>query len=330
MVAESVLGGMRRARLLSLLGLVLLVTVLLAGCGANAGADPLLAAKVNGHGITLAQYQQMLAAYRATNARNNVFTDWRSVSQRNDLATTQQQVLDILINIELLREQLNQQHVTVTQKAIQTARTTLNDQIAQSRKQLERSPDPALTALLDALTPDVVEMLSEQDAMQTALQEKGKVPAVHLRGIETKDQQTAQQLQQQAESGSDFGALARANSLNKSTSAQGGELGTAFIGEIPTAFGRAILGEIPYDSAATILDGFASAFDKAVFAHGAHPGKYLILPLHNNYWLFELTNLGLAPLSTLDNSQAVGNVYASWLAEVVRPSASIEEYLTIG
>ena len=65
MGVESGLGRIRRARLLPLLGLVLLLTVILAGCGANAGADPLLAAKVNGHGITLAQYQQMLNLYRA-------------------------------------------------------------------------------------------------------------------------------------------------------------------------------------------------------------------------------------------------------------------------
>jgi hypothetical protein len=142
-VAESVFGWLRRARLAPLLGLVLLVG-LLAGCGANAASDPLLAAKVNGHGITLAQYQQMLALYRATNARNDFLTDWRNAAERENLGSTQKQVLGILIDVELLREQLSQQHITVTPKAIQTARDTLNSQIASNRKQLEQNPDPQL------------------------------------------------------------------------------------------------------------------------------------------------------------------------------------------
>lgn len=305
MVAESVLGWMRRARLLPLLGLVLLVAILLAGCGAKAGDDPLLAAKVNGHGITLAQYQQMLAVYRATNDRNNFFSDWRSESQRKDLTTTQNQVFNILTNIELLREQLQQQHITVTQQAIQTARNTLNDQITQSRKQLAQSPDAALKELLDALTPDVIDLLSEQAAMQAVMQEKGKAPAVHMRGIEVKDQQTAQDLEKKAENGSDFGQLAQANSQNKATGAKGGEIGTLFIGQV------------------------SEEFDQAVFAPGAHPGKYLILNLQGSYWLFELTDLGPHAVSALGDAQTQSEVITTWLEKVVRPSATIEEYVTI-
>lgn len=305
MVAESVLGWIRRARLLSLLGLMMLA-VLVAGCGANAASDPLLAAKVNGQGITLAQYQQMLNVYRAANARNSLFTNWRSASQRTDLATTQKQVLDILINIELLREQLNKQHITVTQKEISTARDTLKSQIADDRKQLAQGSDPALKALLDALTPDVIDILSEQEALQAAMQAKGKVPAVHLRGIEAKDQQTAQDLLKQIQSGSDFAALAKANSQNKSTGASGGEIGTIFIGQI------------------------TPEFDQAVFVPGAHPGKYLIIKLQGAYWLFELTDLGPHTVSTLSDSQTQASAVSNWLTEVVRPTAFIEEYVTVG
>src|SRR6478609_918490 len=99
MMVESRPGwiwSMRRAPLLPLLGLMM------------------MAAKVNGHPVTLAQYQQMLALYRSTNARNNFFTDWRIASQRADLASTQQQVLDLLITTELTREQLSKQHLTVS------------------------------------------------------------------------------------------------------------------------------------------------------------------------------------------------------------------------
>src|SRR5690349_6269699 len=56
--------SMRPARLAPLLALMMMAVMLLAGCGANAASDPLLAAKVNGHPVTLAQYQQMLALYR--------------------------------------------------------------------------------------------------------------------------------------------------------------------------------------------------------------------------------------------------------------------------
>ena len=305
MVAESVLGWIRRARLVWLLGLVLLAG-LLAGCGANAASDPLLAAKVNGHGITLTQYQQMLALYRATNARNNLLTDWRNVSERENLASTQQQVLGILIDVELMREQLRQQHINVSAKEVQTARDTLNKEIANLSKQTEQSPDPQLQAMLDTLTPDVITILSEQEAYQAAIQQKGKAPAVHLRGIETNDLKTAQELQQKAQSGSDFGELARANSQNRATGAQGGEIGTLYVGQI------------------------SDEFDNAVFAKGAHPGKYLIQHIQNNYWLFELTDLGPRALSTITDQQTQASVVSAWLDKVVQPVASVEEYVTVG
>ena len=305
MVAESVLGWIRRARLVWLLGLVLLAA-LLAGCGANAASDPLLAAKVNGHGITLTQYQQMLALYRATNARNNLLTDWRNVSERENLASTQQQVLGILIDVELMREQLRQQHINVSAKEVQTARDTLNKEIANLSKQTEQSPDPQLQAMLDTLTPDVITILSEQEAYQAAIQQKGKAPAVHLRGIETNDLKTAQELQQKAQSGSDFGELARANSQNRATGAQGGEIGTLYVGQI------------------------SDEFDNAVFAKGAHPGKYLIQHIQNNYWLFELTDLGPRALSTITDQQTQASVVSAWLDKVVQPVASVEEYVTVG
>ena len=305
MVAESVLGWIRRARLVWLLGLVLLAG-LLAGCGANAASDPLLAAKVNGHGITLTQYQQLLALYRATNARNNLLTDWRNVSERENLASTQQQVLGILIDVELMREQLRQQHINVSAKEVQTARDTLNKEIANLSKQTEQSPDPQLQAMLDTLTPDVITILSEQEAYQAAIQQKGKAPAVHLRGIETNDLKTAQELQQKAQSGSDFGELARANSQNRATGAQGGEIGTLYVGQI------------------------SDEFDNAVFAKGAHPGKYLIQHIQNNYWLFELTDLGPRALSTITDQQTQASVVSAWLDKVVQPVASVEEYVTVG
>ena len=297
---------MRPARLLPLLTLMMMAVMLLAGCGANAASDPLLAAKVNGHGITLTQYQQMLALYRATNARNNLLTDWRNVSERENLASTQQQVLGILIDVELMREQLRQQHINVSAKEVQTARDTLNKEIANLSKQTEQSPDPQLQAMLDTLTPDVITILSEQEAYQAAIQQKGKAPAVHLRGIETNDLKTAQELQQKAQSGSDFGELARANSQNRATGAQGGEIGTLYVGQI------------------------SDEFDNAVFAKGAHPGKYLIQHIQNNYWLFELTDLGPRALSTITDQQTQASVVSAWLDKVVQPVASVEEYVTVG
>lgn len=308
-MAESVLGWIRRirrARLLPLLLGLMLLAALLAGCGANAASDPLLAAKVNGHGITLAQYQQLLALYRATNARNGLLTDWRSASERGNLASTQQQVLGILIDVELMREQLGQQHITVSQKAIQTARATLNGEIASLQKNNAQSSDPQLRTMLHALTPDVITFLAEQEAYQAAIQQKGKAPGVHLRGIETNDLKTAQELQQKAQSGSDFGELAKADSQNRATGALGGEIGTLYVGQI------------------------SDEFDNAVFAPGAHPGKYLIQHIQNNYWLFELTDLGPHAISTINDQQTQASVVSAWLDKVVRPAASVEEYVTVG
>ncbi|HEX5439773.1 MAG TPA: hypothetical protein VFW76_02740, partial [Ktedonobacterales bacterium] len=93
---------------------------------------------------------------------------------------------------------------------------------------------------------------------------------------------------------------------NRATGAQGGEIGTLYVGQI------------------------SDEFDSAVFAPGVHPGKYLIQRIQNNYWLFELTDLGPHALATLGDQQTQATVVSAWLDKVVQPAASVEEYVTVG
>jgi parvulin-like peptidyl-prolyl isomerase len=289
-----------------LLGAILVVGAFSA-CAPNAASDPLLAGRVNNSPISLAAYQRILAVYTTIDARQQSL-DWQLPAGRTRLAGEQQNAFDFLVNLQLTRDQLRRLHIAVPQKNLDDARKALQASIDSQRQQLKQSPDPGTSAILNALTPDALDLYAEQEASQAALIDKLQVPTIHVRAIFVNSRDEAEKYHQQAVQGADFGQLAQKYSLDKITGAKGGDLGTIYVGEFSEVY---------------------PDFDAKVFAPGAHPDKFMVAPFRGNYALFEVTQPGTAALKSLNDPQFQQTVFGGWLQTVVRSQAKIERYVTL-
>jgi hypothetical protein len=279
---------------------LLLMGVMLTGCGATGANGPALAASVNGHGIALSDYQGMLAFYKASTARQ-ASVDWRTPAGRGELVSAENSTLDFLINLELIHEQLSAKHLTVAQKDITTARQQLDSQIKAAQSQGTSS----LAPLVSALTPRVRDLFVEQQVDVQTLAAHISVPTVHARGILVQSKADAEKLLTQATQGTDFGQLAKDNSKDSATAVNGGELGTIYIGQ------------------------FGGDFDTKVFSV-AKPPKYVITQAGTGYALFEVTQPGEKPLSGVQDAQTQQSVLDAWLKMDVRSHANVQRYVTTG
>jgi hypothetical protein len=148
--------------------LMVLLAVCLAGCAANTGADPLLAARAGANPITLAQYQSILRLNRANAAAQGTSTDWQSPSGRLSLSTREQDALNTLINLNLARDYMTQHHIAVPASVTKDRNTYFNGQVAQLRAQLRDDPSNAeLSDLVNALSPDTVHIPSRARPSRT-------------------------------------------------------------------------------------------------------------------------------------------------------------------
>lgn len=294
-----------RHRWLALLlgGLLLAV---FAGCGSAGSNDPLAAGRVDGQTITLSDYQQIANVFKTSAESQGQSAAWQSSQGRTQLASAEHSAFDFLVGLQLMREQLASQHVTVSSQVRTQVAKSFATQLDQLRAQQKQNPTSAQQALLDSLTPHTIALLEEQGADQQALAAKVKVPTVTARAIPVSSQAKAQALLQQAAGGADFATLAKNNSTDATLAANGGDLGTVFVGE------------------------YGTQFDTAVFAPGAHPGKYLILPFSQQYVLFQLGSVTPKPLSSLANAQSEQTYFSAWLTTVVRKQAQVDQYVTIG
>lgn len=305
---EIIRAGRHGARRLPVLFFgVLLVLASLAGCSAASAAasSPVAAASVDGHAVSLGDYQQMTTTFAAIGQLNSQTpgqgaTDWQSPGGRSNLTQTQQQALNFLIDLQLARDELAHNHINVSQKSLTDAKNQLKAAVQSAAQQRPDVP------VRQDITSHAIDVLAEQSADQTALLQSTKitVPAVHVRAIIVKTRQEAVSLQQQAEHGTDFGQLAKAHSLDSGTAAQGGEIGTVYLGQ-------------------------DSSFDKLVFL-APHVSKYIIVPNSGVYLLAEITQRSEKPLASISNQQTQQSVFSAWLSEVVRAHAHVEKYITVG
>jgi len=287
-------------RFLPILITGVLLVVGLAGCGASGSGGPALAASVNGHGITLGDYQGMLGFYKASAAQqSNV--DWRTAAGRTQLANARTSTFDFLINLELMREQLSQRHLSVAQKDIASARKQLDSQITAAQSQNSAS----LKAVIASLTPRVRDLFVEQQVDSLTLAAHISVPTVHARGILVQSQADAQKLLAQAQAGADFGKLAQQNSKDTTTASTGGELGTVYLGQ------------------------FGSEFDSKVFGVNKPP-KYVITQAGTGYALFEITQPAEKPLSSVTDATTQQSILDEWLRMDVRGHANVQRYVATG
>lgn len=293
--------------------MALLLAGALAGCAAAPASDPLAAAQVNGQNISLAEYEAVLAAYKASTiyqSQGQVLSlDWQSPFDRASLASAERSTLTFLVTLALARQQLTH---TVTSAQVQAQRKSLQS----SRAQLLSSAasDPAAAAFAHALTPDVIMVLAEQQAITNALLQQAQVPTAHIRVLVVKTQSQAQNLEAQAQHGADFAQLAKKYSVDATLASSGGSLssGTIYVGQLGSG---------------TTL---AQTLDAAIFAPGASHGTYVIAPVQGQYALLEITNRATKPLRALGDTTTEQSVLAAWLSDVVRPGAHIQQYIAIG
>jgi parvulin-like peptidyl-prolyl isomerase len=278
----------------------------LAGCSANTSADALLAARINGQPVTLAQYDSMLRFTTASSGIQGQTADLQSPSGRGVLAADQQSALAWLLDRALAQQALAQQHLSVTSDERKAAQGVVDGYVAQVRQQVQMQPDNAqLRALNASLTPDTQRIIVDRLSAEQALADKGSFPSAHVRAIIVDSQDTAKKLLQQVQQGADFGQLAHDKSLDSGSASKNGDLGTVYIGQLP------------------------AEFNDAVFAPHAHPQKYVIAPVGTNYGLFEVTNVGKAPLPKDQASQNGTQIVDNYLTTVVQPTSSVDQYITL-
>ena len=293
-------------RLLAVALLALMLALGLASCAYSPQSDPLAAVSVNGHTTSLSLYQQLLTFYLANANFQGQAQNWRTPSQRSSLSSFKQQLMQLIVNDELLREQLQAQHLSVTAKNQQAAVALVNHAVAQDKALQAKSPnDATIRALVAAETPDVLTFLTNQQAMLMAFAQQGKLPAVSVQVILVSSQADAQQLLGQAQHGADFATLAHQRSLDSATAAKGGVIGAPFY-----------------------VGGLNADFDRAAF--GPHPQHYVIVPVQGDYALFKLGQRSVQPLSNVSDSsgQTQQQYITNWLTDIVQPQAQVHQYVT--
>lgn len=285
-----------------------LLGVMLSGCAPSASNDPLTAMSINGTSVSLSSYQQLLTLFDASIALQGSGTAspiaWQTPGDRQTLTSAKTETINFFKNTTIIKQQLDAQHISVTQKDIDAAIAQLNAQISQARAQSVNNPtNTGLKALVDAATPDAIRLLGEQQAYTVVLAEKGSVPTVQARGILVNTQAQANDILSALKSGQDFATLARAHSLDAASAANGGDLGSIYPGE------------------------FIPAFDTHVFRDLKGKG-YVVVPLSSGVGVFEVTGRGTAPLSAVKNSQTQQQYLTSWVTNVLMPQAQVNVYVS--
>lgn len=294
-------------RLFTLLALALLGTVALAACAPSASSDPTLAMRVNGTGVSLSSYQQALALFAASNALQgggaSGFAAWQSPADRKIMDGAKGDTRSFFVSLLALKQEAAAQGVQVSSRDIAAAEAQLQQQVAQARSQLNANPNnTGLRAEVDAITPDVVQMLAEQQAYSVALATKGKAPTAHVRGILVQTQAAANATLKDLQGGADFATLARQRSTDASTAAKGGDLGTVYVGE------------------------FVSAFDTKIFKDMSGTG-YAVIQFPSGWGVFQVLSRGQASLSAVNNTQSQQQYVNGWISDVLAPQAKVEQYV---
>lgn len=288
--------------------LMAMLGVALTACAPSAASDPLQSMSINGTSVSLSSYQQLLALFDASAALQGSGSAgalaWQSPADRQTLTSARTETINFFTNTTVIKQQLDAQHLTVTQQDINAAIAQLNAQIAQARAQSASNPgNTGLKALVDAATPDAIRLLAEQQAYTVVLASKGSVPTVHARGILVKTQADANDTLAALNKGQDFATLARARSLDAASAANGGDLGTVYPGQ------------------------FLPAFDTQVFKNMKGTGN-LIVPLTSGYGVFQITSRSMSPLSALKNAQTQQQYLTSWVTNVLIPQAKVDVFVS--
>lgn len=299
-------SGVRSISALLLGGTLLVGVGGLAGCGSRGAADPLAAASVDGHAITVADYQMMTAVFKASAEAQGQGQggSWQTPAGRTALKSVEQSTIDYLVNLQLMRDLIARQHLSVSSQVRGQVLKSFDSQLAQVRSTVKQNPSSPQKALVQALTPPAVALLEEQAVDQQTLIASAKVPTVQAQAIPAKSLADAQNIERQAQGGADFGTLAQKYSTDPTLGSQKGNLGTAYIGQ------------------------YGQQFDTAAF--GPHPTQYTIATFGSQYVLFKIGARSEQAISTINDPTNEQTVFQSWLTTVVRPAAKVSTYVTLG
>ena len=299
---------------LPLASLVVAVLVL-AGCASGGPAGGLQVASVNGHGISLSDYQQTVRFFVAGQQQQLPDIAWQTISGREALATAQSSALSFLINVELVHQQAAACHANVTAA-----------DVAKQRKQLEGvlksgAGNPSIAPLIPVFTSRLMDLFAQFDADQAGLLNVISVPTVHLSQIVVASQADADQLEQQAKQGSDFSALAKQHSLDTTTGPSGGNLGTYPLGQLgqqSPAFEQQVF--VNYTPVAS-----GGCYRQNHYAGSAT--RYIVVSNGNNQYVLYQVQLSDQPLKDIKDSQTQSTALGAWVSQIVRAKANVTTYI---
>jgi PPIC-type peptidyl-prolyl cis-trans isomerase-like protein/SurA-like protein len=299
----------------------LLLAVALMGCGPSGAADPVLAAQVNDRAISMGDYQALLRYARAAAGVSNTPADWQSPAGRAGLGVFQDQVMTYLIQSALLDDQIAKCGVTISAKDQSAASGAVEQTVSQLSAQQGQHPEYG--PVIAAYTPALKRIFSVRDVDERTVAQSGaiKTPSAHMREILAGSVAEAQQLRDQARKGADFGQLAKAHSQDQQTGASGGELGIIYQGQItqlgPDFDRQAFAGVKPKHA-----DGCLNA---NTYAAGA---VYVIIPVRDQAFLFEVTQRADRPIKGISDQQTRQAALMGWLNEPVKDQAHITQFVT--
>src|SRR5215831_1876277 len=130
LMASSTLRPHRARRyLIPALFAALIGVFALTGCGLSVSSDPLAAARVNGHVISLSAYEDLVRLNRANAAMQATAPDWQSPTGRSQLYPMENDALSTLTNLQIMRDALASRKISVPASDVKTARDSLNKQV---------------------------------------------------------------------------------------------------------------------------------------------------------------------------------------------------------
>jgi len=239
---------MSRIRLLALIPLTLLT---LAGCAA--GADPNLAASVNGVDITIAEVEERLEVIRQNpQAAEQLAND----PDGQILRQAENQVLNDLITQTLLEQgAADELGIEVTDADVETQREAVVEQIGgqeafdqvieqQGLTEEQVTAELRRLALTEAISAQFAEQADVSDADVAAFYDENAEarfgPTATARHILVADEATAQSAIERIAGGEDFAAVATELSTDTASGAEGGDLGELRPGDTVPEFDEAL------------------------------------------------------------------------------------------
>lgn len=292
------------------------VTFALAGCASGGPAGGMAVASVNGHGIALNDFQQAVRYFAVAQNQQQVSDiPWQTVTGRENLAAAQTGALSFLVNVDLIHEQAAACHANVTSTDVAKQRADLEKQLKSGAN------NPSVAPLIPVLTPRMIDLFAQVSADEAALTNTVSAPSAHLRQIVVASQSEATQIEQQAKQGADFGQLAKQHSLDSTSAASGGEVGTF-------AFGELSLQSQAFEQ--QVFSGFTPVVSGGCYGqnHYADGGvRYIITPGSNNQYVLYQAQLSDQPLKSIKDSQTQSTAFGAWLLDIVRANTNVTTYL---